>query len=514
MKLAKEDSLKKRYLYKLGTKLIGIPFALISAAIVPRVLGASAYGDFNFITDFFTKIISFFDSGTSAAFYTKLSQRLKEIGLIRFYWLYFLIIGIIITIIIAGIFAIDVQENVWIGQKPLYIWLGLFWGLLYWMNQITTKIVDAYGLSVQGELAVVKKSLFATGLLGLIFLMGKIDLSIFFLYHFLMFIFIGILWWRILKRNNIALFPKERLSKTVIRSYSSEFYKFAMPLMVGGFFFFFIIFADRWLLQKYAGSVQQGLYSLALKISAISFLFTSALTPLFHRDIAVAFGKNDITEMRRMFLRFVPMLYSIAVIPAVYVFFQAEKISLILGGESFKGAALPVAIMSLYPIHQTFGQLNSAVYFATGRTGLYRNIGVLTSIFGVLFAYLLLAPKGQWGFDLGAEGLALKMVIVQIIGQNVILWYNLKLLKISYFYMLRHQFLSVLIIGGAAGLSVLISNSVVENSILSVVISAIIFLFFIVIILFIMPWLFSTTRVEIKDKFFAVIQLINKSRRP
>jgi O-antigen/teichoic acid export membrane protein len=514
LKQLKEDSLKKRYLYKLGTKIIGIPFAIISAAIVPRVLGASAYGDFNFITDSFTKIITFFDSGTSAAFFTKITQRPKDFGLTRFYWTYFVIIIIIVAIILTSIFAFNIQESIWIGQKPLYICLGLVWAVLSWWNKIISKIIDAYGLSVQGELAVIKKSLFATCLLGLIFLLGKIDLSIFFIYHFLMFIFVGVLWWRVLKRNNITLFPQVQLTKIDIKNYSIEFYKFSMPIMVGGFFLLFIGFADRWLLQKYAGSEQQGLYSLALKISAISFLFTSALTPLFHREIAKAFGRNNNTEMRRLFLRFVPLLYSIAVIPGVYVFFQAEKISLIFGGESFKGAALPVAIMSLYPIHQSFGRLNSSIYFATGRTKLYRNIGVLNSLLGLIVAYLLLAPKGQWGLDLGAEGLALKMVFVQIIGQNVILWYNVKLLKISYFYMLRHQFLSVLIIGGAAGFSVLFANNVTESSILSIIVSVIIFSLFILIIIFFMPWLFSTTRVEIKDKFITVKKLINKSRRP
>ena len=44
----KEDSLKKRYLYKLGTKFIGFPIGLITAAIIPRGLGLRAYGDYNF----------------------------------------------------------------------------------------------------------------------------------------------------------------------------------------------------------------------------------------------------------------------------------------------------------------------------------------------------------------------------------------------------------------------------------------------------------------------------------
>ena len=109
-----------------------------------------------------------------------------------------------------------------------------------------------------------------------------------------------------------------------------------------------------------------------------------------------------------------------------------------MGGESFKGAAvIPIALMSLYPIHQTYGQLNSAVYFATGRTKLYRNIGLVIKIFGLFVVYLFLAPKAQLGLNMGSTGLALKMVIVQLVGQNILLWFNTGFLKISFMKLLH-----------------------------------------------------------------------------
>jgi hypothetical protein len=153
--------------------------------------------------------------------------------------------------------------------------------------------------------------------------------------------------------------------------------------------------------------------------------------------------------------------------------------------------------MSLYPIHQTYGQLNSAVYFASGRTRLYRNIGLSMTLFGLLVTYLFLAPKEQWGLNLGSMGLALKMVLITIIGQNILLWFNTKLLKISFIKLLGHQFKAVIIIGGAAGLATLISDYIIGNIVLSLITAGLIYMILLMGILYWFPSLFSTNRSEI-----------------
>lgn len=81
-----EDSLKKRYVFKLLTNLVGFFVSLFTQAMIPRGLGPKAYGDFSFLSNFFTQLVGFFDAGTSIAFYMKLSQRNKDIGIITFYW--------------------------------------------------------------------------------------------------------------------------------------------------------------------------------------------------------------------------------------------------------------------------------------------------------------------------------------------------------------------------------------------------------------------------------------------
>ena len=141
--------------------------------------------------------------------------------------------------------------------------------------------------------------------------------------------------------------------------------------------------------------------------------------------------------------------------------------------------------------------MNSAVYFATGRTKLYRNIGLVIKIFGLFVVYLFLAPKAQLGLNMGSTGLALKMVLVQIIGQNIVLWFNTKLLKISFIKMLGHQFVAVFIIGGVAGLATLISNNLIGNIMFSFLTAGFIYILFLMGVIYLLPSLFSTTRNEI-----------------
>ena len=104
------SSLKKRYFYKLMTSIINIPIQVIITSIVPRGLGAESYGNFNYLTDFFTRLTSFFDSGTSTGFYTKLSQRLEEHGLKRYYWGFVAIMSIMMVLLVIFIFLFNIQQ--------------------------------------------------------------------------------------------------------------------------------------------------------------------------------------------------------------------------------------------------------------------------------------------------------------------------------------------------------------------------------------------------------------------
>ena len=66
-----------------------------------------------------------------------------------------------------------------------------------------------------------------------------------------------------------------------------------------------------------------------------------------------------------------------------------------------------------------------------------------------------------------------------------------------FYKMILHQLLSILIIGGAAGLATLVTNNLVDNVIISFFTAGFIYMFLLIVILFSLPSLFSLDRNEI-----------------
>src|SRR5687768_11985257 len=99
---AAEDSLRRRYAFKLANNVVGSALDLVAVAVIPRSLGPAAFGDFNFLSSFFSQVVGFFDGGTSTAFYTKLSQRPRDVGLLKFYWFYGAGIAVAVALLVVA----------------------------------------------------------------------------------------------------------------------------------------------------------------------------------------------------------------------------------------------------------------------------------------------------------------------------------------------------------------------------------------------------------------------------
>lgn len=501
-----EDSLTKRYFSKLSANIIGLVISLITQAVIPRGLGPAAYGNFSFLSTFFTQVVDFLDAGTSNAFYSKLSQRPRDHALLRFYWGFSGAASIMLILLTAAVFFAGLNGVLWPDQAKLYILMGLIWGLLSWYAQIINKVLDAYGLTVSGEILRIVQKVIGLGLILLMFVSHRFSLTDFFLYQYLIILFLCLGWWGVIKRNDWALFSRGRLVVSQFRSLSREFYNYSGPLITYALVGMLVGLFDRWLLQRFAGSVAQGFYGLSYQMGVLCFLFTSAMTPLFMREMSKAFGARDLERMRAMFQRFIPLLFSVAAVLGVFFTVQASKITLIFGGKSYAQAALPIGLMSFYAIHRTYGQLSGSVFLATGQTRLYRNLGVAMMLSGLVLSFFALAPRNFGGLNLGATGLGLKMVISQFVEVNLGLWFNTRFLGLSYWKFLSHQFF---VIGPLAGMSWLASAGtalIVQSPLLALLIAGFFYALECAGLLFLFPALFSVTRLELKNQLVYLVR--------
>ena len=176
----KEDSLKKRYTYKFVANLFGLLIGFVTQSIIPRGLGPKAYGDFSFLTYYFSQIVGFFDMGTSMGFYTKISQRPKEFGLVSFYLYFTIFVSAALLVFVTFSVSTSLHVKLWPGQGVCYIVLAALWGIMTWLVQIINKMGDAYGLTVSTEIAQISQKVLGLALIVPLFLFGLLNLRNFF----------------------------------------------------------------------------------------------------------------------------------------------------------------------------------------------------------------------------------------------------------------------------------------------------------------------------------------------
>jgi len=432
-----EDSLKKRYSIKLLSSLINGMISMLLVAIVPKALGPVAFGQFSYLQQFFSQVLAFLDAGTSVAFFTKLSARHERKELITFYFIFSFLLLVILYIFIDAIDIFDYSSKLLPDIPQEYIFYGLWFGFITWLTQIYIKISDAYALTSSVELIKILHKVISLALLVSLISYFTFDLEVYFYFHYFSLVsFILIISLLFIKKDifSYKLFTMKIIYKKLIQ----EFYRFSSPLFVFNVVAVFVALFDIWLLQYVSGSIQTGYYGFAYSIAAMCFIFTGAMTPIIMREFSKSYEIKDMKKIRTLFKRYVPMLYSIAAYFGVFIAFESENLIGIFADEKFKDAYVVLMIMAFYPIHQTYGQLSGSLFFAMEKTKLYRNIGLVTSLVGLVLSFLFL-----YYWELGAIGFAWKMLLIQIVSVNMQLYYNSKLLEFKIIPFLLHQFLSV-----------------------------------------------------------------------
>jgi O-antigen/teichoic acid export membrane protein len=495
-------SLKKRYFFKFIGNIVGLAVNSITQIIIPRALGAQAYGNFNFLTSFFTQVTGFLDMGTSICFYTKLSQRPKEDSLVSFYLYFSILVSLVVLGFVGFSHRFGVYHSFWPGQRVFYIYFAALWGILSWLVQLFTKMADAYGVTVSSEMVRIAQGLVGLFIILILFGLNQLNLQNLFLYYFFMLtlFIVGLLY--IMNKHGYTITLRSLTGWDEVRSYCKEFIDYSHPLFVYSLVGFVAGIFDTWILQFFGGSIEQGYYGLSFRIGVVCLIFTSAMTPLITREFAVAYAEGDLKQMAYLFRRYIPLLYSIAAYFSCFIATQADTVIQIVGGKTFRGAFLAVAIMAFYPIYQTYGQLSGSVFFASGRTSLYRNIGIIFLLGGLPLTYFFIAPGDKLGLNAGATGLAIKMVLLSVLAANVQIYFNAQFLGLRFWRYVGHQFavlgcLLVLALGSkfsVEGIGLFHNRQIFEFLLAGFLYSLLVFVIF-----YTQPRLFGVSRQDIRN---------------
>jgi O-antigen/teichoic acid export membrane protein len=445
---------------------------------------------YNFLKIFYDNIIKFFDVGT-LAFYPKLARRPGNQGIIRFVVLYDVIL-FIATLIMLGLLFISGKAESVLTTKSLTIASLVF--LLTWILIINLKMssfMDAQGKTIINEVvSIITRIMLTTGLIVL-FTYHRLNLITFLILQNAIFL-VALFFLLIIAFKSFPLGEKS----SSIKDTAYEFKDFSLPLFLSSTITIVTILGERWLLQIFGGIAAQGYYSLGINLSAICMLLTGSMAPLLTREYAIAYEKNDKTKLIHLYSKFIPLFYVITAVIACFLAVHGDWLAPLIGGVDFHEAALPVTLIGLSTIHQTYGQLSGELMSATDRTRELGGIAIFIAILGLPFTYFLLAPQQYWGLDLGATGLAIKLLIVQITSVNIQLWFNTRYLNIGITYYITHQVLVLILFPFVAFIGKFTVGYMLYPGIIALIASGGLYLSLVFTILLLFPGLIAMDRVE------------------
>lgn len=439
-------TLARRYIFKLMANLASVPVYLLMEALLPRALGPQMYGNYSFATNLFQQFSGFLDMGTSTCFYNALSRRQHETSLFSFYLRIGLLTGMLM--LAGGFVSLWAPVGKWLlPDIPLWLApLAAIWAFLTWAGRVLRSTNDALGATIPSEIWRTTLSLAGVALIAGLFLANLLDITTLFLQQYLLLAATALAFWHVSRKHWQGRKIRLRIGRARTRKYTREFLDYSHPLLVQALLSFIMLTAERWLLQWFDGSSQQGFYALSQKVSMACFLFVSAMTPLLMREFSMAWGRGDRAAMGSLLTRFAPCLYILAAYFSCFTMAEGQAVVEIFGGSEFLAATVPVQIMALYPLHQAYGQLASSVFHASGKTRVLRNMTACECGYGLIAAWLLLAPAHLCGLNLGATGLAIKTVSVQLLSVNIYLWLASRFIPFAFWKNLRHQILSLVIL--------------------------------------------------------------------
>ncbi len=422
-------SVRSRFAFSLSASLLKGLIGFGTGLLVARGLGPEQYGKMMFLLGTFIALRQLLDVGSSTAFFTFLSQRPRSRRFVAWFsiWLAvqflvpFLVVGLLLpaawvdliwkgeqrSLVLLAFVAAYLQSMLW----PVVMQMGESQRLTRWVQGVSTAIAVFHLLLVlvswwQEWLGI--RLLFAAFIVEW-----------------------ALAAWVIAKQLRFS--PPTNESESFAAALK-EFGSYCLPLIPYCWVGFAYEFADRWLLQSYGGSVQQAFYAVASQFGAVAAIATASILNVFWKEIAEAHHQGNKERVAALYHKVSRVLYFVAASVAGFLIPWSEDILRLTLGPAYMAGATTLAIMFLYPVHQSMGQIGGTMLYATGRVRAQVVIGTLFMAASIVATYFILAPKDAPipGFDMGSVGLAGKMVVSQLLAVNVVAYYLARSLQIRF----------------------------------------------------------------------------------
>jgi O-antigen/teichoic acid export membrane protein len=420
-------SIKQRFLFSLGANVVRAAVSLITGLLVARGLGPTDFGNLAYLLGSFWAIRALLDMGTSSAFYTFIAQRHRT-GLYYVVYLGWLTFQFLFSAaLVALLLPAVVVDRFWLGQEREMILLALLATFL--QNQVWQTVVqlhEAVRRTIRVQMAGLLIVVVHLILVALMLFVSMLSIQAL-LQAIAAEYLVATLWLSKTLREAVA---KEELAgprpETLsLQAVFADYLHYCKPMVVIAVFTFCYEMADRWLLQRFGGASQQGFYQVASQLSTISLLATTSILNILWKEVAEASDGGDHARVVALRQKTTRVLVLLAAVVSCFLAPWAEQLVKILLGNEYRSAWPVLFVMLFYPIHQSMGQVNGTLFMATGQNSTYMKITVAGLLASIPISYVLIAPAHGAlvpGLDMGAMGLAIKIVGLNILFVNIQSW--------------------------------------------------------------------------------------------
>lgn len=419
------NSVRTRFLVSFFANGLRSVFSFFTGLVIARGLGPASYGELAFLLGSFAAVRSLLDLGTSNAFYTFISQKRRPAHYYTYYGLWLVFQFALTAAAVAFLLPDALVSKVWLGQGRgtiLLAFAAVFFQQQIWLT--VNQVAEAARKTVKAQVLNVALALAYLAAAALLAYLNLLSVSAVLLLLVLLYLAASAAAARVLG----PLEPPADAADGGITPgrMFAKYRDYCAPLVTLSLVNFLYEFSDKWMLQFFGGAGQQGFYQAAYQFAIISILATTSILNIFWKEMAEATRLKDTARIERMFRKVSRGLYMFgAVLSGFLIPWSAEIIGVFLGKAYF--AAGPVlGLLLLFPVHQSLGQIAGTMFLAGERTKEYMVISSAWMLLSLPISYLLQAPAqgvAVPGLGLGALGMAIKMVGLNIISVNILLWF-------------------------------------------------------------------------------------------
>ena len=417
--------------------IVGFFIRLILNSALPKALGPILYGSYGFVSSVFEAIFLFFRTGVYSAYYNYNSKNENSFYINRWFALYISLALLVLSLFVF--FSLKYfQSSVWndIGYNiVIIVFIFLF------VNEIRS-IFNDYGHSKYLTIPVQKVNIVSLIAQGLIVIMLYYNSSLTIANFSAVIIFCNlgfvISTYRIFRKHKVVGIPPINPEIKPYIKLTKEIYNFSHPLLTLALFTSLVMFFDRWYLQMQSGSIEQGFFHFASRLSILILLFNGAIIPILQKELVLL--RDNHLLLKKKYEKLLLVFFFAANLIIFCVIFNIKTIISVLLNENFNGAYSSVAIVIIGTVFRSINQFQGTLLLSINKTKFMRNNGVFNLITGLFLTIILLGSPNSIlniGYNLGALGLSIKFTFLEIISVLIGYFYINKYINLSKYFFLK-----------------------------------------------------------------------------